>query len=609
MVKRRSLFSKILSGTLLIIFGTVLILLSSIYVQSKLEEQTEAKDIQLGLMDAQRRLSNFQLQRSTDEISSANDIRQYVMGAINELENGNGLDTMRAKASEFFDSFDRLIELRIQRGVNEESGLEGVFRKEIHSVQDKVAALGLQSAEMMLLEIRRREKDFIMRKDLRYVDSVKHMTEKLIDALSKSPNVKNEEKEQLLNSLRLYQEGFVEMSLASLKIKELHEKLNITLAELQVLGEALAADKSAKAEFAQGIIYSLMGAVLIVSVLLSLWLSKRISTPITQLKEAANEMAKGNLDISVGENHTHDEVYELSRSFGDMVKQIKQRTDELMTSNKQLIELNKEIRAQQEVLKEQSFEIENNNKRLSEQNKTLEELIAEKNVFLGIVSHDLKNPLHSIKLAAQLLYNEKSLSKDEISEFSNDILISSAKMFELIKNLLDANAVEQGKVQVSWGTFDAAAITNSVVESYRHKAEQKNIRIELIDSNVPVYLYGDSGLYIQILDNLVSNAVKYSPFNTLVKVELAYDSFSGIGKIKVIDEGPGLSKEDQSKLFGKYAKLTPQPTGGEHSTGLGLSIVKKLAEMMHGRVLCESELGEGSTFILEMPLSEDYVLN
>jgi signal transduction histidine kinase len=75
-------------------------------------------------------------------------------------------------------------------------------------------------------------------------------------------------------------------------------------------------------------------------------------------------------------------------------------------------------------------------------------------------------------------------------------------------------------------------------------------------------------------------------------------------RIEVADEGPGISEEDKKKLFGKFARLSARPTGGEHSTGLGLSIVKKMVEAMNGRVWCESELGKGSTFIVELPTAE-----
>ena len=103
---------------------------------------------------------------------------------------------------------------------------------------------------------------------------------------------------------------------------------------------------------------------------------------------------------------------------------------------------------------------------------------------------------------------------------------------------------------------------------------------------------------MQIFDNLLSNALKYSPQNTKVCVELS--SAGGKVRFSVCDEGPGLTEDDKQKLFGKFARLSAEPTGGEHSTGLGLSIVKKMVEMMGGEVRCESESGKGAAFIVEL---------
>ena len=111
----------------------------------------------------------------------------------------------------------------------------------------------------------------------------------------------------------------------------------------------------------------------------------------------------------------------------------------------------------------------------------------------------------------------------------------------------------------------------------------------------------DPGVTVQVLENLVSNAVKYSPPGTDIFVRLK--SCPQSARVEVQDQGPGLNAEDQTKLFGKFARLSAKPTGGEHSTGLGLSIVKKMVEAMGGKVWCETEPGHGATFIVEFPIA------
>jgi len=113
----------------------------------------------------------------------------------------------------------------------------------------------------------------------------------------------------------------------------------------------------------------------------------------------------------------------------------------------------------------------------------------------------------------------------------------------------------------------------------------------------------DATVLTQVIENLVSNAVKYSPPGRNICVRLLKSPERA--RCQVRDEGPGLSAEDQKKLFGKFARLSAKPTGGEHSTGLGLSIVKKMVEAMNGKVWCESELGKGATFIVEFSTTSD----
>ena len=135
---------------------------------------------------------------------------------------------------------------------------------------------------------------------------------------------------------------------------------------------------------------------------------------------------------------------------------------------------------------------------------------------------------------------------------------------------------------------------------YQMRAMAKNIRLQLEVEDEGAVAMADENAVEQILDNLISNAIKYSPQGTMVRCGL---KMSG-GKVAmtVADQGPGLSEADQANLFKKFSKLTPRPTAGESSNGLGLWIVHRMAQSMDGNVECESELGKGTTFTLSLPL-------
>jgi signal transduction histidine kinase len=253
---------------------------------------------------------------------------------------------------------------------------------------------------------------------------------------------------------------------------------------------------------------------------------------------------------------------------------------------------------------ERTKELQQKNDELLLANQKLLDLNRDKNEFLGIVAHDLKNPLSSIQSLANLI----KTSMDEfppvkIAEFAHMIEASSQKMFVLIKNLLDVNAIESGKINFSFNTLDLRFFVQSVLKNYQDAANGKKIKLHYQPPSDKALILADQMATLQILDNIISNAVKYSPHGKAVYLNII--NINNKIRFEVQDEGMGISKVEQEKLFGKFSRLTPRPTGNEHSTGLGLFIVKKLVETMHGVVWCESELGKGSKFIIEFPQAQE----
>lgn len=310
--------------------------------------------------------------------------------------------------------------------------------------------------------------------------------------------------------------------------------------------------------------------------------------------KSLKELLRGTAALSAGdfnnrvEVSTNDEIHELAQAFNSMAAKIEQSHEE--------------IKQQSEYLEEEAAHLETANESLQLKNQQLKEMDLEKNEFLGIVSHDLKNPLFGIKGLAQILEKEyKTLTPEEIQDFSTDSRTSADRMFELISNLLDINAIEQNGVRMEIQPFPVVPITEHAFNRFKQRADSKNITLEFLPETTAEAL-ADRSSTLQVLDNVISNAVKYSPFNKTVRVRVREYEGKTIC-VEVTDEGPGLTEDDKKKLFGKFARLSAQPTGGEHSTGLGLSIVKKLVEAMNGKIWCESELGNGATFIIELPLA------
>jgi signal transduction histidine kinase len=235
--------------------------------------------------------------------------------------------------------------------------------------------------------------------------------------------------------------------------------------------------------------------------------------------------------------------------------------------------------------------------RLAASNEKLVYLNKEKNEFMGIAAHDLKNPLGVILNNGELL---REIAEDPTGrELADRVISASERMHHLITNLLDANAIEEGKFASRLERYDLGQLVEHSVSHNRSSATRKRIEIRT-GLGEYVFVRADRTATMQILDNLISNAVKYSPFDSTVQVHLLCERDSAL--VRVRDEGPGISEADQKKLFQKFSRLSATPTGGESSTGLGLSIAKKLAEAMGGSIECSSVLGYGSSFTLRLPL-------
>jgi signal transduction histidine kinase len=269
--------------------------------------------------------------------------------------------------------------------------------------------------------------------------------------------------------------------------------------------------------------------------------------------------------------------------------------------NEELEQANDEILRHEQVVEAQSKVIEHANHELHIRNKELEFLNLEKNEFLGIAAHDLKNPLIMIRSLAEMMNEPSTASRISVVEYADYIYKGADHMIGLVSNLLDVNAIESGGFLFQCTDTNLVPIAEKVLAAYRHRAEAKRLTLRFECGSQLLLAYADESAAEQILDNLVSNAIKYSLPERDIHVRLK--SFYSVARLEVEDEGPGIRTEDLPKLFQKFVRLEAQPTGNEYSTGLGLSIVKKLAEAMNGNVWCESEYGKGSIFCVELPLA------
>lgn len=239
---------------------------------------------------------------------------------------------------------------------------------------------------------------------------------------------------------------------------------------------------------------------------------------------------------------------------------------------------------------------------LSRLNSELTKASKMKDEVIGIVAHDLKNPLASIIMNAEMIIGyHQQLSPTQILKIINSVLGATKKMNEIIHNLLDIQALDSGNLSLHPQPCSIKSIMEALVQEYSSRAHEKSITITLnIPLNMPT-VWADPFAVRQILDNLLSNAIKYSPPGRAISISTVANQHTV--QISVEDQGPGIPPEEVPMLFQRFQKLSARPTAGEHSTGLGLSIAHTMAHMMNGRLWYEQKSTPGALFIVELPVS------
>jgi two-component system, sensor histidine kinase and response regulator len=223
--------------------------------------------------------------------------------------------------------------------------------------------------------------------------------------------------------------------------------------------------------------------------------------------------------------------------------------------------------------------------------------------FTGTIVHDLKSPLSAIHSLLDLFCEDcENLSQDQ-KEYLTMMKQSSSSMLENIALILDNTRLEAGIKPDHFEIGNPYYTIQSTIDKYLIEAINKSISIQrIIDKNLPRVAY-DKNTLDRILSNLISNAIKYSPQNTQVKVytELLADRL----KLTVKDEGLGMSENDLKDVFQEFKRLSARPTGNEGSTGLGLSIAKKLVDQLGGEISAYSEgKDKGTAFDVTLKIAE-----
>ena len=282
----------------------------------------------------------------------------------------------------------------------------------------------------------------------------------------------------------------------------------------------------------------------------------------------------------------------LNRRFNQLEKKSQQLERVVAERTSEIANQNDEIKVQQQSILDKNIELE-------QRNKELKALNQERDQFMQIVAHDLKAPLNRLKGLLQIIdiSLETKSEQEHMFELAYQVIDDGGKLIQDMLDIYDFD--KKKKIKPKLEELRVLDLVDLVLKSFEKETIDKNITIETDISDLIIET--DRRYLSRILDNLISNAIKFSPPFKHIVIELKVDKISGGVQCTVRDQGPGIDPQEQKELFKMFKKLTPRPTAGESSHGLGLSIVKYLVEGLHGKISVDSRPGMGTAFKVMLP--------
>ncbi|MCD4824958.1 MAG: HAMP domain-containing histidine kinase [Phycisphaerae bacterium] len=325
-------------------------------------------------------------------------------------------------------------------------------------------------------------------------------------------------------------------------------------------------------------------AVVLALVIFSVIAHRIVLRPVRKLRELSDKVADGDMTVR-SSLRTGDEWQRLGESFNEMLTAITDQHNKLRAANR-AVELNL---------------IE-----MGERNLALFEANQVKTEFLANISHELRTPLNSIIGFADLLCESE---EERTARYGTNVSTAAKNLLAMINDMLDLAKIEAGKANVRFDKVSAIDSCQTILTLMQPLADKKNITLlAAIDAKTPI-ISTDGGKLQQILFNLVSNAIKFTPSGGMVTLSVQPSESRGASLpeevlFAIADTGPGISEADQAHIFEKFYQVDPTLTKETTGTGLGLAICKELAMLLGGKLSLHSATGEGTTFSLTLPIRE-----
>jgi signal transduction histidine kinase len=493
-------------------------------------------------------------------------------------------------------NFREVVTLTRLRGFKDK-GLEGQMRKVIHEIE----ASG-QVPMLYVLSIRRHEKDYIIRKDIEYVvkleQAVGEAQQQVLSNGALSRAAKEASYKQLEDYKRLFREllaferaiGYDGTKQGFKYQMRSHSDNAINIIK-KTSRKAFQRSSEMAGDF-QNIFIIVVLIVVVLSLTFSYFLSFFITIPVVKLSQVMQEAVEEQFKKKIPQMkiYAEDEVGELTKDFNIMIVAIQKQLDEIKQNNAVILERNEEL--------------ETINQQVRQSEKRLESLLKVKEKFFSIISHDLRSPLNTLKGFLNILHTyTESFSAQELRQLSGDMQDSLNRVMGMLDDLLRWSRSQTGDLEYAPQVLPLSKIVEENIALLQQTAQAKSIRLEA-EVSPQIWVKADKNMVDFILRNLISNAIKFTYEQGLIRVSASANEY--FTSISVEDNGMGISPEILQRLFDPETHLTTMGTHKEKGTGFGLLMCKDFVEKNEGTIRIESQVDKGTKVIFSLQSIQKY---
>ncbi len=350
--------------------------------------------------------------------------------------------------------------------------------------------------------------------------------------------------------------------------------------------------ESERASVVQDVIF-FSGMLVVCLLVVYLALKYLVTRPLSRIREGVESIQRGNLDVRFAHTQSSREMNDLMGRFNAMASDLSDIYDNLET---QVADRTAQLAAANEVLKRQRAQLEEANGRLRDENRY-------KSDFLAMMSHELRTPLTSIIAFTELLNREGDPLNDEERETRREIEANSHALLLMINDILEMTRLDAGRTELTREVVDLGDVAGMVSDVVRSLAERNGVAFTCeVEPDVPL-LRADFEKIRHVMENLCGNALKFTPAGGRARLHIAGTPAGDEVLISVEDTGIGIAPADRQRIFERFVQADSSVSRKYSGTGLGLALAREYVEMHGGTIAVESELGQGSTFTVRLPVT------